>query len=56
MVNNVALSVDGLTFGYRNALYTPLSFDCRRGEVCAILGANGRGKTSLLNAVMGLYL
>lgn len=54
MVNNVALSVDGLTFGYRNALYTPLRFDCRRGEVCAILGANGRGKTSLLNTLTGV--
>ncbi len=53
-MTNVALSVDGLTFGYRNALYTPLSFDCQRGEVCAILGANGRGKTSLLNTLTGV--
>ncbi len=32
-----------------------VSFDVKRGEVCAIIGPNGAGKSSLLNVVSGLY-
>jgi iron complex transport system ATP-binding protein len=53
-VNKVALSVNELEFGHKKALFDALSFCCCRGEVSAILGANGRGKTSLLNTLSGV--
>lgn len=53
-MNEIALSVNELEFGHKKALFHALSFCCRRGEVLAILGANGRGKTSLLNTLSGV--
>ena len=53
-MNEIALSVNELEFGHKKALFDALSFCCRRGEVSAILGANGRGKTSLLNTLSGV--
>lgn len=53
-MNEIALSVNALEFGHKKALFDALSFCCRRGEVSAILGANGRGKTSLLNTLSGV--
>jgi len=35
-------------------LFAGLSLDLRAGEACALTGANGAGKTSLLRAVAGL--
>ncbi|UUQ65193.1 ABC transporter ATP-binding protein [Pseudomonas fuscovaginae UPB0736] len=32
-----------------------LSFDVRRGEICALIGPNGAGKSSLLNLLNGVY-
>ena len=32
-----------------------LSFEVRRGEVCALIGPNGAGKSSLLNIINGVY-
>lgn len=32
-----------------------LSFQVRRGEVCALIGPNGAGKSSLLNVLNGVY-
>lgn len=32
-----------------------LSFDVRRGEICALIGPNGAGKSSLLNILNGVY-
>lgn len=53
-MNEIALSVNELEFGHKKALFDVLSFCCQRGEVLAILGANGRGKTSLLNTLSGV--
>nr|WP_279078367.1 ABC transporter ATP-binding protein [Hafnia alvei] len=53
-MNEIALSVNELEFGHKKALFHALSFCCQRGEVLAILGANGRGKTSLLNTLSGV--
>jgi len=41
-------------FGHEKALFEPLNFSCEKGEICAILGANGLGKTSLLHSIIGL--
>jgi branched-chain amino acid transport system ATP-binding protein len=52
----VLLSVEhiSLTFGGVKAL-SGVSFDIRKGEICAIIGPNGAGKTSLLNVINGFY-
>lgn len=51
----LSLSVKGLEYGYNGeALFEPLDLTCGKGEVTAVLGSNGRGKTSLLHAVTGL--
>ena len=43
-----------LRFGGVQAL-SEVSFDVRRGEVCAIIGPNGAGKSSMLNVINGFY-
>ena len=41
---NISLSLDTLRYGHRQPLFSPLSMQCRHGQIWAILGANGRGK------------
>lgn len=55
-MNRAILSVYNLVCGYQSdhRLFNALSFDCGEGEIIAILGANGRGKTTLLHALLGL--
>jgi branched-chain amino acid transport system ATP-binding protein len=48
-VRDVSLSFDGVRALDR------VSFDVKRGEVCAIIGPNGAGKSSLVNIISGLY-
>ena len=50
MLEVTALS---LAYGRHQALHA-ITFELRIGEAVAILGANGAGKTSLLNAIAGL--
>jgi branched-chain amino acid transport system ATP-binding protein len=51
----MALEVEGLCvrYGAIEAL-SGITFNVRVGEVVAVLGANGAGKSSLLNAIAGL--
>lgn len=51
----IRLSTESLVYGYRQGqgFFAPLNLCCREGEITAILGANGRGKTTLLNTLMG---
>lgn len=48
-----SLSLRALGFGHRRPLFSPLSIDCRPGEVWAILGANGCGKSTLIETLSG---
>jgi ABC-type branched-subunit amino acid transport system ATPase component len=49
-----ALAVSGLKSGYGEALVVrEVSFDVRPGEIFALLGKNGMGKSTLLKTVMG---
>ncbi len=49
------LRLEGLEAGYGPArVLNGVSFDVGKGEVVALLGRNGMGKTTLVRAVMGL--
>jgi len=53
--SGVLLSVNGLRVSYgKVAAVQGVSFSLRKGEVLAILGANGAGKSSIVRALMGL--
>jgi len=53
--SDVLLSVDNLAVAYgKVAAVQGVSFDLRQGEVVAILGANGAGKSSVVRALMGM--
>ncbi|MDY4378993.1 ABC transporter ATP-binding protein [Pectobacterium brasiliense] len=51
----IRLSTEELVYGYQRGqgFFSPLNLRCQEGEITAILGANGRGKTTLLNTLMG---
>ena len=53
MITALELSNVGVRRGGRK-LFSELSLHLRSGEACALTGANGAGKTSLLRAVAGL--
>jgi len=49
-----ALAVSGVKSGYGQAnVLHDVSFEVRRGEIFALLGKNGMGKSTLLKTVMG---
>ncbi|MBB3105031.1 ABC transporter ATP-binding protein [Azomonas macrocytogenes] len=48
-VRDISLSFKGVK------AISGLSFDVRRGEICALIGPNGAGKSSLLNILNGVY-
>ena len=51
-----AISVHSLRIGYgARVLLDNVSFDVSRGEIVAILGGSGSGKSSLMKSIIGLY-
>lgn len=54
-MRHIRLSTAELVYGYQQGqgLVAPLSLTCRAGEVTAVLGSNGRGKTTLLHTLLG---
>ena len=53
-MSEAALNVKGVRSGYGEApVLRDVSFDVRPGEIFALLGKNGMGKSTLLKSVMG---
>ncbi|MES2797145.1 MAG: ABC transporter ATP-binding protein [Bacteroidota bacterium] len=52
------LEVKKIEYQYPNsptAVFSDISFSVKQGEVCAILGKNGCGKTTLIKCVTGIF-
>jgi ABC-type cobalamin/Fe3+-siderophores transport systems, ATPase components len=49
-----SLSLNALVYGHQQPLFSPMTLNCRPGEIWAVLGANGRGKSTLLDTVTGV--
>ena len=54
-MTNPSVSFESLQFGHtKKPLFEPLTMRCEPGSVCAVLGGNGRGKSTLLATVTGV--
>ncbi|TDV03875.1 iron complex transport system ATP-binding protein [Raoultella planticola] len=51
---NMSLRLAELRYGHRQPLFRPLNLQCLPGEIWAVLGANGRGKSTLLDTLTGV--
>ena len=49
------LTLSQLEYGHQSALFAPLNLHCQPGEIWAVLGANGRGKSTLLDTITGAF-
>lgn len=50
----ISLRLSELLYGHSQPLFTPLSLQCSSGDTWAVLGANGRGKSTLLDTLTGV--
>ena len=56
MMNNI-LSIKDLTLKYgKNEVLTNVSFQVQQGDYIGIVGPNGTGKSTLINAILGLKI
>ncbi|WP_196209165.1 ABC transporter ATP-binding protein [Citrobacter sp. Res13-Sevr-PEB04-36] len=51
---SAALNVNQLEYGYQTPLFAPLTFRCEKGNIWAVLGRNGLGKSTLLDTLTGV--
>ena len=55
MENAISVKNFSLSFG-KKKIIDDLSFEVKKGEIFGLLGSNGSGKTSIIRALLGLYL
>lgn len=53
MMTGAALNVNQLEYGYQRPLFAPLTLCCEKGDIWAVLGRNGLGKSTLLDTLTG---
>lgn len=53
-MSTASLTLEDLLFGYKTPLFSPLTLQCQTGQCWALLGANGRGKSTLLDTLSGV--
>ncbi len=56
MMNENSLYIKNLTIGFSNekSLISNFSYNCKKSELIALIGANGSGKSSLLRTLAGI--
>ena len=55
MTKELLLKIDNVSSGYGSTIIVnDFSFDVERGQILAITGSNGMGKTTLMKTIMGL--
>ena len=52
--SNTVLTVKELEIGYNNNLLAKVSFELYKGQKLAIIGENGKGKSTLIKTLMGI--
>jgi iron complex transport system ATP-binding protein len=52
-MSNPVLEIKQLTFGHKNPLTSPMSAQLMEGELVAIAGRNGCGKSTLIHSLLG---
>ena len=55
MENTISIKNFSLSFG-KKQIIDDLSFEVKKGEIFGLLGSNGSGKTSIIRALLGLYV
>ena len=53
MENDIVLRCEKLQFGHERPLCAPLDWEVHAGEIWAVAGSNGCGKTTLLRTLLG---
>ena len=57
MTKNLLLKIENVSSGYGSTvIVNNFSFEVEKGQVLAITGSNGMGKTTLMKTIMGLIL
>lgn len=54
MMNRNALTVSGLTKKYKEFTLSDISFEVPQGTIVGLIGENGAGKSTTINAILGL--
>lgn len=54
MMNRNALTVSGLTKKYKEFTLSDISFEVPQGTIVGLIGENGAGKSTTLNAILGV--
>lgn len=54
-VQPLLLKAEDICYRFKNGIYgiQPMSFQCKSGEIMAIMGGSGSGKTTLMNLLIG---